>query len=192
MPDATELVSTADLKAYCQISTATYDGILASIKASTEQWVKTYCRDPFLVAARTEYHDGNDKAILRLRHYPITTLTSVSIDAARTFAASSLVPASQLIDSTLNSAQGVVELFGRVFPSGQKNVKVIYLAGLSVIPADLAHAVKIIVAREWLLQDKKLTGQTSQSLGDKTVSLNLEEIPRNAWDILNRYQRALI
>ncbi len=192
MPDATELVSTADLKAYCQITTATYDGILASIKASTEQWVKTYCRDPFLVAARTEYHDGNGKATLRLRHYPITTLTSVHIDSDRTFGAATLVGASYLITSDINNAQGVVELFNKVFSEGQKNVKVVYSAGLSVIPADLAHAVKIIVAREWLLQDKKLTGQTSQSLGDKTVSLNLEEIPRNAWDILNRYQRALI
>lgn len=192
MPDATELVSTSDLKDYCQITTASFDGILASIKASTEQWVKTYCRDPFLVATRTEYYDGNGTAVLRLRHYPITTLTSLNIDAARTFAAATAVAAANIISSEINNAQGVVELFDRVFSTGQKNVRVVYSAGHATIPADLAHAVKIICFREWLLQDKQLTGQTAQNLGDKTVSLNLEEIPRNAWDILNSYKRPLI
>lgn len=192
MPDATELVSTADLKAYLKITGSGFDGILASIKASTEQWVKTYCRDPFLVAARTEYYDGNGGKVLRLRHYPITTLTSVHIDADRDFAAATLVAAANLITSDINNAQGIVELFNKDFSEGQKNVKVVYAAGHATIPADLAHAVKIICAREFLLQDKQLTGQTSQNLGDKTISMNLEEIPRNAWDILNRYQRSLI
>lgn len=192
MPDASELVSTADLKAYLQITGSSFDSILASIKASTEQWVKTYCRDPFLVASRTEYHDGNGTAVLRVRHYPITALTSVNIDAGRTFAAATAVASSNLITSDLNNAQGVVELFDRIFSTGQKNIKVVYSAGHATIPADLAHAVKIIVAREWLLQNKQLTGQTSQNLGDKTVSLNLEEIPRNAWDILNSYKRPLV
>lgn len=192
MPDATELVSTADLKAYCQITTAGFDGILASIKASTEQWVKTYCRDPFLVASRTEYHDGNGGKVLRLRHYPITTLTSVNIDSDRTFAAATVVGAAYLITSDINNAQGIVELFNKDFSEGQKNVKVVYSAGHSIIPADLAHAVKIICFREFLLQKNQLTGQTSQNLGDKSVTLSLEEIPRNAWDILQRYQRSLI
>lgn len=190
MPDATELLSLADLKSYLQITSDSYDTILASLKASVEQWVKTYCRDPFLVVERTEYHDGNGKADLRLRHYPITALTSVHVDASRAFGASTAVT-SDVIASTLNDAEGVIELYGKVFTVGQKNVKVVYKAGLATIPADLAHAVKILCAREFLLQDKKLTGQVSQSVGDKTISLNLEEIPRNAWDILNRYQRQL-
>lgn len=191
MPDATEILALADLKSYLQITGSTQDAILTALKASVEQWVKTYCRDPFLVAERTEYHDGNGEAELRLRHYPITSLTSVHVDASRAFAAAAAVT-SDVISSALNDAQGVIELYGKVFGVGQKNVKVVYKAGLSAIPADLAHAVKVICAREFLLQDKRLTGQVSQSVGDKTVSLNLEEIPRNAWDVLQRYQRQLV
>lgn len=191
MPDATELVSTADLKSYLQITTADYDAILASIKASVEAWVKTYCRDPFLVATRTEYYDGNGTASLRVRHYPITEVTEVNIDADRTFAAATDY-VDDVIDSTENDSQGVIELFNRTFGAGQKNIKVVYKAGHSVVPAELAHAVKIICAREFLVQNKQLTGQTAQSVGDKTVTLNLEEIPRNAWDILQRYQRQLV
>lgn len=190
MPDASELVSTTDLKAYLKVTTSTYDTILASIKASVEAWVKTYCRDPFLVVSRTEYYDGNATTTLRVRHYPITEVTEVNIDSARSFAAATEYT-DYVIASDLNNNQGVIELFGQLYPAGQKNVKVIYKAGHSTIPADLAHAVKIIAAREFILQEKQLTGQTAQSVGDKTVTLNLEEIPRNAWDILQRYQRPL-
>jgi hypothetical protein len=191
VPDATELVSTSELRAYIQAPTG-YDTDLASIKASVEQWVKTYCRDPFLVVSRTEYHDGNGKSILRLRHYPLTAAPTVNIDADRAFAAATAVDSSDIIDTTENRSQGIVELLGLTFTEGQKNVKVVYSAGHSTIPADLKHAVLIICAREFLLQNKKLTGQVSQNLGDKTINLNLEEIPRNAWDILQRYQRPLI
>lgn len=191
MPDATELVSTSELRAYIQAPTG-YDTVLASIKASVEQWVKTYCRDPFLVAARTEYHDGNGQSVLRLKHFPITDLSSINIDGDRLFADATLVDEDDIIESDESAAQGYVELKGGTFPVGQKNVKVVYSAGHSTIPADIKHAVLIMCAREFMLQDKKLTGQTSQNLGDKTINLNLEEIPRNAWDILQRYQRPLI
>jgi hypothetical protein len=192
MPDATELVATADLKSYLQITGITYDTILASIKASVEAWMKIYCRDPFLVAQYTEYYDGHGSSRLHVRHYPITSIDEVNIDSDRTFAVATKVATADIIQSDQSNSEGVIELFGEVFSQGQKNVKVLYKAGYSSVPADLQLAVKIICAREFLIQDKKMAGIVSQSVSDKTLSLNLEEIPRNAWTILQAYRRPLV
>lgn len=194
MPDATELISTAELKSYLVIttSTAAIDTVLASIKASVEQWVKNFCKDPFLVAQHTEYYDGNGLSRLHVLHHPITAISEVNIDSDRAFDDDTEVDEDDIILTDQNKRQGVIELFGEVFPAGQQNVKVVYSAGYSVVPADLQLAVKIICAREFLIQDKKMAGVVSQNVGDKTLSLNLEEIPRNAWTILQSYRRALV
>ena len=192
MSDATELVSLADLKAYIQITGSTFDTILTALKSAVETWIKNYCRDPFLVAEYTEYYDGNGGLRLHVRHYPITTVKEINIDSDRAFLTATKIATANIISMGQNNDQGVIELFDESFSEGQKNIKVIYSAGYSAIPADLQQAVKIICARQFLTQDKKMAGIVSQNVGDKTITLNLEEIPRDAWLMLSPYRRALV
>lgn len=192
MADATELVTLADLKTYLQITTATYDVILAAIKLSVETWVKTYCRSPFLIVEYTEYYDGNGGTSVHVQHYPITEIDEVNIDSDREFTADTEIDSDNIITSSQNNDQGVIELYDEAFSAGQKNVKVIYSAGYSVIPADLQLAVKIICGREFMGQDKMMSGMVSQNSGDRTITMSLDQIPRNAESILLAYKRAII
>lgn len=192
MPNASELVHLGDLKAYLQQTTTTFDAILTSIKGSVEAWVKNYCRDPFLVTTYTEYYDGNGGNAIHVRHYPITEITEVNIDSDRDFAAATAVAVANIISSDQNNSEGVVELFDEVFSEGQKNVKIVYKAGYATIPEDLQLAVKIICSREFMIHDKKMAGVVSQSVSDRTFTVDLEQIPRDAYTILQAYRRALV
>ncbi len=146
MPDATELCSTTDLKVLLGISSSNQDSLLALIKASVEQYAKTYTGRDLLVASYTEYYDGDGGSVLRLDQSPIISISSISIDAARIFAAASLIPATDIIGDAKSSLLGFVELLTYSFSRGVKNVKVVYSAGYSTVPADLSGAVKLIIA----------------------------------------------
>ena len=193
MPDATELCSVSDLKAYLQISGATSDSILAAIKASVEAFVKSYCGRDFLAADYTEYYDGDDGIVLRVDQRPIISIASIYSDPARLWAAGTLIPASDYNALDLRDMNaGLITLSGYRFIRGRKATKITYHAGYSTIPADLAHAVKLISAKEYKIQDKRLTGTLSQQVGDMTITMEVEAIPKNALEILNRYRRMSI
>lgn len=190
MPNATELCSLAALKAYLQITGAAQDSILQSLKDSVEALVKTYCGRDFLVASYTEYYDGDDGSVLRVSQRPITAITSIHSDPARAYAAGSLIPSTDyLTDDALEWNAGLITLKDYRFLKGKKSTKVVYSAGYATIPADLSHAVKLIAAKEFKVQDKRLAGTLSQQVGDMTMSLEIEAFPKNALEILNRYRR---
>lgn len=191
MADPTEIVSLAELKAYLKLTTATFDTILGVIKASVEQFIKNYCHDPFLHSTFTEYYDGNGKSSLIVDRFPITAITEINIDSARTFAAATKLDASDIISCDRNNQRGIIEIDG-TFSVGVKNVKVVYTAGYATLPADLKMAVMQLCSREFMIQDKQMPGVVSQNVGDKTISLNTEEIPRNVWAILQTYKRPMV
>ena len=192
MADPTEIISLAELKSYLNVTKTDFDVILAAIKAAVEAFVKNYCHDTFLHATFTEYYDGSGSGVLILDHYPITAITEINIDSDRAFAVSTKLATANIISSDRNNQRGIVELFDGTFPVGTKNVKAVYNAGFATLPEDLKLAVKQICAREFLIQDKAMMGITSQNVGDKTVSLNLEDLPRNTWLILQAYKRPLV
>ena len=190
MPDATELLSLANLKSYLQITGSTQDTILTSIKDAVESWVKQYVDRDLIVTSYTEYHDGDGSGSLKLRNYPITTITSIYADPARLFAAATLIPSTDIITSvTQNDNIGLVELYSYRFLTGVKSIKVAYSAGYSTIPDRLAHAVKLLCAREFMIQDKRMSGLVTQQVGDKQITLEFEAIPKNALSILDKYRR---
>ncbi len=75
MPDATELVSLTNLKAYLGISSTGKDAILQAIKDGVEAAAATYCDRAFLIPSGgyTEYYDGDGSQQLILNQRPRPT-----------------------------------------------------------------------------------------------------------------------
>lgn len=190
MPDATVLVSLADLKTFIKATTSGSDGIIQSIKDGVEAAVKSYVGRDLIVTSYTEYHDGDGGSRLVLAQRPITAVTSVYADPARLFEAHTLIPASDIITGDARAwAAGIIELYQYRFLHSRKGTKVVYSAGYSTIPADLALAVKLICAKVWKIQDKSMAGQLSQTVGDQTITFSLEDWPKDAVATLKKYRR---
>lgn len=204
MPNATELCSLSDLKSYLLITTTSKDAILQPIKDSVEAFIKQYTGRDLLVPASPyiEYYDGDGSAKLILNQRPIISIASIYVDPARLFQGNTLIPSYDITTFSLQDGTpavdqkaanaGVVELYYYRFLRGRKNVQVTYLAGYATVPADLAHAVKLIAAQEYKLQDKQMAGETMQRVGDKEISLSLDSVPKKAIEILDRYTRIVI
>ncbi len=191
MPNATELCTTADLKVLLGISSASQDALLALIKASVEQFAKTYTGRDLLVpdAAYVEYYDGDGCGSLRLDQHPIISVSSIYIDSARVFAAASLIPATDIIGDAKSYLLGFVELLTYRFTRGVKNVKVTYSAGFATVPADLSNAVKLIIAKQFKVAEKKMFAEGSYNIGDTTVTLSPDAFPKDAMKTLDAYRR---
>lgn len=197
MPDATELVSAADLKTFLAITSSTLDAKLAAVKTDIEAMVKTYCGRDFLVPSTpyTEYYDGDGSQQLIVNQRPVISVASIYIDSSCLFESGSLVPnlnsgsPAELISSQRKLNSGIIELFSYAFQRGRRSVKITYSAGYATVPADLQRAVKLICAKAWKTQDLQMIGQISQQVGDKTVTYEPDSWPKEAAEILGRYRR---
>ncbi len=200
MPDASELVSLTNLKAFLSISSSGKDTILQAIKDGVEAAVMRYCDRDLLVPSTpyTEYYEGDGSHQLIVDQRPVISVTSVYIDPSRLFPAATLVPdlntgsPSELVSTASQLRAGIIELFNYAFLKGRGSVKITYSAGYSVVPADLQLAVKLICSKEYKVQDLGMSGQVSQQVGDKTVTFAVDTWPKNAVEILDRYRRMVV
>ena len=147
-----DLTSTANVKTYMGISGTDDDTLIGQLVSRASNAIENFCNRIFASTAYTEYHDGDGCARIILDHRPIISVTTIHDDLDRTFAASSLIAASDYIT---RDDEGIVEwLSGNAtFPStaayfydGQLNVKVVYTAGYATIPDAVEQACIMMVA----------------------------------------------
>ena len=191
MPDATELAAVSDIKTMLGITSSGQDTLLALIKAAIEQRVKKITGRDLLVPSTpyTEYYNGDGGNVLRVDQRPIISVTSIYSDPARNFGAETLIPAADLIGDAKSYALGFVELLTFRFLKGLKSTKITYSAGYSTVPADLSHAVRMIVCKEFKVIDKKMFAETSQQVGDMQITLSPDKWPKDAMETIQAYRR---
>lgn len=191
--DATvALITTANLKTFLGISGSSEDTILDSIVNAASKMIQSFCGKALVQATYTEYYDGSGVEELILKNYPIASVTSLNIDGSRTFGSSTDINVADNVIIDANS--GIITLWHNysVFPKGLRNVKVVYVAGYATnaIPYDLQQACKqtamMIYKRQY--QDQKV-GIASETIGDKTTTYELADIPKTAQAIIKRYQK---
>jgi len=110
-----DLVTTAEYKAYANISVTTWDtqiGVLIDIACEI---LRSECgRDlttGFESAARTEYYEGTGTDTLQLREWPVATLTSVTqVDAENTAIGSAYDASTYYLENA--GASGLLRWYG--------------------------------------------------------------------------------
>lgn len=115
-------------------------GIASAVRSAIEQET---CR-AFESAAYTEAYDGNGRASLYLRHDPILTVTSITMDgSALTVGAGTapVYPPVQCVWDGDTKRIGCIRLTdGSAFTLGSQNVIVTYTAGWGTAPDALVRA----------------------------------------------------
>lgn len=135
------------------------DAILTTLIEQATALIQTRCRRQLLSATYTEYPQGFGNRKLLVKEKPITSITSIRIDPTRAFTADSTLLTAG-VDYALDG-QTIFRLNG-TWPAARQNtfglladavvpsdgiIKVVYVAGYSDVPADLAMACELLVAR---------------------------------------------
>lgn len=95
----------SNVKQAIDVSGTTDDAMLTQMQGAADSFIETFCRRTFAGGTFTEFHPGGAKVIF-LANYPVASITSVKVDAAREFDSSTLLPADRYV---LHAARGVVE-----------------------------------------------------------------------------------
>lgn len=190
------LFSPQEFKAHEGITDNSEDVQIDQLTQAVTAFVENYCRRSFASATHTETYDGLGKDFLLVRNIPVTSVTSIHIDPARTFGASTLVDSSTYV---VNATSGKIQLInqtdnilvtGGLFPVGIKNVQVIYVAGYAntaAVPWDLKMG-----AMRWasaLRLSRTAAGIRSETIGQHSVTYAAgDAVPDAAKALLANYR----
>lgn len=134
--------------------------------------------------AITEYHDGDGiTGFIFTNEFPVTAITSVHDDNVypHTYASGYLVST----DDYVWYDDGRIELVTGCFNKGLKNIKLIYTAGYSKVPADLEF-----LATKWsalVYKEKDRLGWSSISAADGSMTVYDRFLDPGMMAILNSY-----
>ena len=213
------LTTLADLKTYLGISDSSEDALLNLLIADADAAILGYIGRTIEQATLTEYYSGDGTQMLLLKQRPVTAVTSVHVyqsgysgQGSGAFASSTEWTAGEdfyirtVVENESNTGELVAikgpgtftadhqpKTWGE-WPRGTGNIKVVYTAGYSTVPSDLAGACRILVA--WMrasrdngmpVKSEKL-GAYSYTLMDDTGGPELATV-RGA---CNRYRNMIL
>lgn len=174
----------ANVKTRLGVTGSTDDALLALLQDSADAWIANYCGRDFAGGSFTEYHPGAT-AIVLLRNYPVQSVTSVRVDPAYAFGATTELAASAYVVHTDRGViQSLAGVFVRTVPVGwdtaPRTVRVEYATATSAVPADVKQAYALLVDH-WYRHVKTLIAAshqnvTQQTFGDTTAIFAKDQI----------------
>jgi hypothetical protein len=146
---------------------------------------ESYCGRNFKSRGYDEQLDGDGDGILYPTHYPITAVSGIYDDDDWSWTSSSLV------DSTtyLVKDMSVVMKYGYYFDEGIKNIRIVYTAGYTEVPADLKLACITEINR--YIDRLHDSGMTYKLSGETAYSLIPDAWLASTVSILNKYRRKI-
>lgn len=152
-----DIVSLADAKTFLNITSSSNDAELgAMISSASALWVRRV--GPVAGSpSYDEYYDGGQTTV-SVRHFPVLTVTAVveaySSSFVRTLAHNEPDAGSpSAYDYSVDLVAGTFtrRAMGIAVPFawGDRNIHITYTAGYSSTPADITHAVLLLVSHMW-------------------------------------------
>lgn len=203
----------AEVKQFMQIQADTDDAFLFTLLKNTTKIIQNAIGRKIFSDTFTELISGDGKSHdLILEQYPIISVTSIHDDLDRVFGDGTLLVEDtgsnegdyRIVDKDDVDGEnpGIIRrLDGNIWQRGDKNIKVVYVAGYATgnIPADLAQAQIDFVSYIFNNKDMR-SGIKSYKLGQFSVAYDnsasgrtqFRSIPDSVWDILMMYKNTNI
>lgn len=164
------------VKSLLRSKTPEDDDLLNILISAASSSVISYLGSDPESKSHTEKFSGNLKSAYLPRNFPITSVTSVTIDGVG-------VPASSI---TFDDCQIILK--DRVFTRGVQNVEITYVSGFATIPDDLKFAVAELVVL--MFREPARLGERSKVTGPgSTVSFDLSAFSPRMIEVFSAYRR---
>lgn len=165
----------ADVKRYATNlpQTAGADELLRDLIASEQSLIEQYVECRLESATYTETLDGNNVTLLPVNNWPITAVSSVTVDGvAWTFA-----PAGSAQVGYRFNKRSLIAV-GQRWPEDHQNVVVTYTAGFAPGSPEMSTAkqacIELVVYR---FNERSRQGVASKSISGETVTYRESDIP---------------
>lgn len=176
-----DLTTLAAVRAYHGITSTDLDELMTTLITRASAAVENYLQRSVLLATHDEVRDGTGGQILLLAQFPVTAVTSLTIDGQ-------VIPAAPAYGQAGWWLAGrTLLLSGYRFNRGRSNILVTYTAGFAAVPTDIEQAC--IETVMLALKRRDHIDVSSKSLAGETVSFITAELTPSAKQALNSYRR---
>lgn len=184
MTPVADLITLDELKVYAGVkpSNTDDDGLLADLVSGASTAVQEFIGRRILSASYTETRNGTGRCVLPMAHAPITAVGSITVDSVA-------IPARTTVPGTGYSFDAsLVYLDGYTFTRGMQNITVIYTAGFTLVPRDLARATCEVAT--FMYRRKDRIGESSKMFAQQTINYSRDLDP---WTVrvLNQWVRPI-
>jgi hypothetical protein len=183
------LTTLANVKAWLEMDMAVtaQDAVITRLIDSCSVYIESWLSRKIAQAVYTEAYDGKGSNAITLAEYPITALTSVSIDGV----AQVIVPNTEFntVGARYHERQLVIN--GKVFSRGRGNVLVTYQAGYATVPADIEQACIELVSLRLKNARKANLGIQSKTLAGESITFFSGAMPDSTRDMLLEYRNVV-
>lgn len=177
------LTSLDNIKRYLRISSevTSDDALLNSLNSSYSKYVQSIINRNILSATYTENFNGFGGNMYFPPNYPITAVSSLTIDGAN-IPLSTNGSAGYLFTHSFIGLKG-----GYVFTPGIVNVTLTYTAGYEQTPEDLEQAVIELIGLRY--REMERIGLKSKVLAGEQVNYMVDALPDSVKLLLKNYKR---
>ncbi len=203
---AGDLCTLADVRSFLNIPTgATVDDVLLQrLITAASQRIAQYIQRNIGTGTVTEVRNGSGTSQMFLAHWPVTAISSVTVNGVAVQAVSTQGGpgyVAQIWDGTsIPIKESVLMLSGGwgtwqgqygpggygCFPVGNANVTVVYTAGFTTVPFDIAQACIELVVQSY--NQRLRIGQNTVNQATQSVAFKLEMLP-SVMEALAPYRR---
>ena len=177
MAAAGDLTTLAKVKLYLDLKMQDADPLLQQLITSSSAWIKNTLNRDVTQASYTQSFDGRGGKAICLPQYPVTAVSSVSVDGVA-LAASDFV-----------ATDYGVELTSGNFPRGAGRVTVAWTAGYATIPADLDQACVELVA--WRYKEIPNLKTSSKIIGGENINFQTTAMPSQVEQLLRQWRKVV-
>jgi len=180
-----DLTTLADVKAWLQTGQAAFpatdDALLTRLITAASQYIQTWLNRPIALANYQETRDGTGGCGLQFACFPVSAVSTVTIDDQPVPAAPSSTAAGYSFSPTQLSVRGYK------FSRGIQNIVIAYTAGYSTTPPEVAQACIELVALRY--RERTRIGEVSRSLGGaETVVYAQKDMSDAIKSLMQRYR----
>jgi hypothetical protein len=180
-----DLTTLADVKAWLQTGQAAFpatdDALLTRLMTAASQYIQTWLNRPIALTDYLETRDGTGGHRLQFACFPVTAVSTLTIDDQSVPAAPATTAAGYSFSTTQLSVRGYR------FNRGAQNITFAYTAGYSTTPSEVAQACIELVALRY--RERTRIGEVSRSLGGaETVAYAQKDMSDAIKTLLQRYR----
>ncbi len=170
-----------NVKGYLGVSTTADDDLFEMLIRAASDFIRSYLGRDITLENYIERLNGMGTNRMVMKNYPITAITSLTIDGTNIPAAADSRHAGYLFDADM------IYLVGFRFNRGFQNVVVNYTAGYISVPAAVEQACIDLAALKY--KEKERIGIQSKTLATETVVYKLWDLTESSKNMLGQYIR---
>lgn len=178
-----DLTTLANVKAWLNLTSTDADALLERLITATSGVIEQYVNRTLLTHDVVEELDGTGGTKLAFREYPVTAVTSVTVDGT-------VIPAAAgPLDLGYVVGRYSIKLRGYTFNEGYSNVSIEYTAGYAEVPPDVEQACIAYVS--FLYKDRDRIGISSKGLAGEQTTFSQKDMPAFVKQALSSYRRVI-